>query len=427
MFPSNQELNMPTQKLLDERNLATALLIVGVGSLPFSRSLGAIAVGLLALNWLVRGQWLARLKAVYNKHLLFALCGYYLLLCLGALWSSNLEQVAIDLRIALPLAIVPLVLAATPAFNKRHIQLVGLGLAYACVAGLVLSLWYALRVYYITGLTKYFYYHLLVSPLDLHSIYFSWYVATALLFLAHYIISEWRRLRAGWRAAHITLFVFLLVGLVLLSSRSIVFTLIAIILGALFVWSVRRFKWYVGLGITVVAVAGILVFASLNKFLRHRYEQVIQSDFSMVYRNDYKESEVDITELTLRLCTWRFVGESLQGGKWLYGVGTGDAQQAIVKRMHAVCFFPIFYTHNPHNQYLQALLMVGIGGVLLVLAFMLIPLFQSWRHRQWPYLMWLLLTMTLFLTESVLIRTNGVLFFACITSLYGFQAMRATE
>lgn len=414
-------------KLFDERNLATALLILAVGSLPFSRSLGAIAMGLLAANWLFRGNPLKRLDSIFNLPLVLTMLGYYTLLCLGGLWSSNQTQVFIDLRIVLPLAVLPAVLAATPAFTLRHVHMVGLALCYACAAGLVVSLFYALRVYYITGLSTFFFYHLLVTPLDLHSIYFSWYVATGLLFLAHYIFTEWHRLVPVWRVAHLVLFGFLLTGLVLLSSRSIVFTLLALIIGALFVWSVRRFKWYVGLSITLAAVVTVVLFVSLNSFLRNRYDKVIRSDLSIVYRNDYHESPEGITELTLRLCTWRFALESLADGKWWFGIGTGDSQDVIVERMHDVCFFPVFYTHNPHNQYVQSLLMVGVAGVLLVVAMLAIPLVQSIRARAWPYTLWLLLSATLFLSESVLIRTNGVLFFVCITSLYGFQALRAGQ
>ncbi len=96
-----------------------------------------------------------------------------------------------------------------------------------------------------------------------------------------------------------------------------------------------------------------------------------------------------------------------------FGYGTGDAQQALDQGNYLLGndFF-IFYKYNTHNQYLDILLRYGIAGFSVFL----LMLFQSYKiayqNRNALLLIFLILICIFFLTENILQRQHGIVFFS---------------
>ncbi len=95
-------------------------LILAFASLPFSNFSLSVSIIVLAANWLLQGEWdikFLRLKS--NKALLFFLL-IYLTLLVGLLYTSNFQYALKDLRLKLPLLLIPLIIGTSDTLSKKQ-------------------------------------------------------------------------------------------------------------------------------------------------------------------------------------------------------------------------------------------------------------------------------------------------------------------
>ena len=101
-----------------------------------------------------------------------------------------------------------------------------------------------------------------------------------------------------------------------------------------------------------------------------------------------------------------------------YGVGTGDAKD-ILKNKYKDKSLEYFYNreYNAHNQYLQILLTLGIPGIAVFVSGLLYAFFISIKKRYFLYIVFLIIFGLNILTESMLERQAGVVFYAVFNAL----------
>jgi O-antigen ligase len=92
------------------------------------------------------------------------------------------------------------------------------------------------------------------------------------------------------------------------------------------------------------------------------------------------------------------------------GYGVGDAKKILIDTFKEKNIPFSGNKWNFHNQYLQSWTEVGILGVLLLMFMLLRPFFEKGQHPL--FLIFLGLTLIGFMTESMLERQSGVVFFA---------------
>jgi O-antigen ligase len=119
------------------------------------------------------------------------------------------------------------------------------------------------------------------------------------------------------------------------------------------------------------------------------------------------------------LCTLKNLRENNQ---WFLGVGTGDVQDHLTS-----CYKdsnPYMYKHrefNAHNEYLQTLLRNGIFGLLILLIIIIFALKTGIQLNAYLYTGFVVFFFLSNLTESMLTRQAGVLFYALFNSLLIFN------
>jgi O-antigen ligase len=106
--------------------------------------------------------------------------------------------------------------------------------------------------------------------------------------------------------------------------------------------------------------------------------------------------------------SWEAAKENLP-----FGVGSGDIKD-VLKSKYSERSLPYFNKreYNTHNQYLQILLAVGIPGILLFVSGLFYTLYVSMQKRCFLYLVFMLIIAINLLTESMLERQSGVVFYA---------------
>lgn len=117
-----------------------SLILIGVG-LPLSRAFMSIGVISLGLCWLLEAGFKTKLKNLIGQPLILVLISLYAIHLLGLLYTSDYEYALTDLRIKLPLFVLPVVLGTIPVLQDRALKLVFLTFVLAVLvnAGIILN------------------------------------------------------------------------------------------------------------------------------------------------------------------------------------------------------------------------------------------------------------------------------------------------
>jgi O-antigen ligase len=227
--------------------------------------------------------------------------------------------------------------------------------------------------YRTTGNSNAFFYHELASPLSGHAIYLSILVTIAILFLVESFFST---PALPNRSIAICLVVFLLMFMMLLSSKLVLIFLFAylfLMLTRLFHFN--HFKRMTVVGSFSILILLIVLMLGTNNPVSRRFYDVIDGRLSMAWQNNFTPGDY-FNGLQFRLLQWKLVPEILaERNRWMRGVGTGDAQDALNDKYlsrHMYAGDPDrgkkgYLAYNTHNQFLQTLLQTGIFGLVVLL------------------------------------------------------------
>jgi len=157
----------------------------------------------------------------------------------------------------------------------------------------------------------------------------------------------------------------------------------------------------VGLGL-VVLVIGLLFFTRWGEFITGLRSDTLNA----------KENTIDvrrmITQCDLELATKHFV--------------TGVGPQHLQTKLNQ-CYYQFEgsafnrNTFNTHNQYFDYLLSYGAAGLILLLLIMIVPLYKAIRTGDAVLISFILLIMLCMLTENILSRQAGIVFYALFNAL----------
>lgn len=109
-----------------------------------------------------------------------------------------------------------------------------------------------------------------------------------------------------------------------------------------------------------------------------------------------------------------------------FGVGTGNIDEHLSERLSRYGQVELAKReYNPHNQFLQTGLEIGIIGLLILLAIIGFSFSYAWKNKNW--ILFILISSLLFnsLFESVLQRQSGIVFYSfwiCLLIVYSNNA-----
>lgn len=366
------------------------------------------AILLLFIAWMLEGQFQNKLRHMGHWWFWLPLV-FFLLHLLGLLYSEN-ETVAwenIERKGALPVAV--LLIATSSSFHRAHkawglfvfvnTAIVAMVIAYihAAIIGVDLADQ--------TAWTDLLTYDHLATAIKMQPIYLSFYLVFALyaliaLYLDRDFQGQWYYRNA---AAAIPALCFLFVAVIMLSSRMEILVLFATggLLSLLFLPPRLRKRALLLLLVATIGASAIILSSADN---RQRFKEMF--DLSA----DYTEN--------------RFGGRSIRLHKWkntlecwtqspVLGVGTGDMQDELNKTYRDNDFkIALEQAFNPHNQYLQTLLTLGLPGLTMLLLWLWSCWWWGWKHRNWLLFAFGTVVSLSIITESMLERQWGVVFIA---------------
>ena len=111
----------------------------------------------------------------------------------------------------------------------------------------------------------------------------------------------------------------------------------------------------------------------------------------------------------------------------LFGVGTGDINIELNRHyiLNGHNYLALKNT-NTHNQYLDYLIKYGLVGFFLIFGAFVLYFRKAWENKDSMYLMFLLLISLCMLTENILNRQYGIVFFFLFNSLFYLRKSNST-
>ena len=202
---------------------------------------------------------------------------------------------------------------------------------------------------------------------------------------------------------------------VLLLSSRMTILVTTLILGVSFlIWMYWNGKLWKGMAVSFFAIIVLGISLKTLPGLKIRTNATIQ-------RIDQQSKKQGVSDPRINLwsAAWIVIKKNS-----IIGTGTGDAQDELVKIYKKNNYKrELQENQNPHNQYLQTTVTLGIIGGLLLLIYLLTPFLMAFRKNDYLYLFFLALIILSFLTESILQTQRGTLFFGFFQSLFAMQIL----
>lgn len=371
--------------------------------------LNTAAIILLAIAWIAEGQFKAKFK-IFSQFWVWPPLILYILYIIGIAYSDNQELGWSVAERKLSFLLAPIIIAGSASFRKQHLGwsllVFVISATLAMIVAYLLAIWNGTQITFEADWLDLLTYQYLALAIALQPIYLSLYLVFAFFaLLALHLNSEFS---GQWfyqnKARTYPLMAFLFVGIIMLSSRMEIMVLFATGVALVLFFSpsrAQRRKYALALlALALVAVA-IIISSPEN---RQRFTEMVDIEA------DYTQNQYG--GRSIRLHKWKNTLERWSQNPIL-GVGTGDMQTELNKT-YAKNEFQLALDHefNPHNQYLDTLLTIGIPGFLALTMWFWGMCWWGWQKRNWILFAFGLIVSLSVLSESMLERQWGIVFIA---------------
>lgn len=401
--------------LFFDEKITAFLLVIYFLFLTLFPLVSIIALIVLTCYFLLSGKIGKSITLIKSDRILKIFVLYYFLYVFGMLYTSNLNYGLEDLQIKLSFLVVPIVFAGL-TISKHTFERIKLTFIFSSIVSLLVFILFAAKNYsYNSDWGDFTYTNLSHGR---HPTYLTIYFNLAMLFILdkHYTKSkEFPLLITA------ILFFFLYIGVLLLSSRTATFvTILSSSIYPVLHYGRSFFnqrKWRTHLCFLSLMI--LFLFTYLNFY--NRFDQVEQ-EISLRFKSDSNDLIKEVPNSTnIRLNLWKNSIE-LIGRNLLFGVGTGDLKEELVKIYKENNYqYGVQKRASPHNQFLHIGIILGLCGILFLFIYFLLPLFLALKKHDWLYVLFLFIIILNCITESLFEREAGVLFFTVFNTIFYLQ------
>ncbi len=127
--------------LPDHTQIYFDLLLVMAVSLPLSKALMSIVPGFLMVNWLAEGQFEQKLQWLKERKSVVLFISVFFVYLIGLLWTNSMKWGLHDLKIQLPLLVLPLVIGTSVSLNSLQVKRIVYVFSAAVIIASFCSIW----------------------------------------------------------------------------------------------------------------------------------------------------------------------------------------------------------------------------------------------------------------------------------------------
>lgn len=339
---------------------------------------------------------------------------------IGALSMTYTEDLSTGVKMLnrrLPLLVFGILYASFPT-HKYHLHWIGNAIISGVLFWMGWSLMIQIPLHIEHPKLGYLFNDNLVHVLRKQAVYVAFYTNIALAFAWNTLIVHKKRLSI--------VFIIALMGCqVLLASRLALVTTLLISASSLFILFKRKTSTKTALA-TVFIGATLAIVAMVNvPAIKNRFESITNVHYQFDNPNplnhyNANSKHTNWNSLNSRLAFWHCAWDKIEQ-KPILGYGIGDAQNELYAAYEAKNFILALKTNfNTHNQYLDLWLSAGLIGVVILLLWVTLTIWQAIKQKNYiVFLLFVIIGLAL-VTENMLTRNQGIF----IISLIGGAAFR---
>lgn len=399
-----------------EKGISLSFIYICI-TFPIDLKISNIGIVLLLANWL---GWVLTVKenksSIFKKLLQPIPILFFLLFfwqAVSILYSDNLTLAWKNLEGKLSLIILPLILF-TFRFTKSQLFLYSKYIVYSLSATCIFLLSVSIINYIQKG--NFLIYHEFIEVLDLHAVIFSYYLFGGILLILHLLSSK--KLESKETKLVIASGVIMLVSLVVSASKNVlVVSSIASIYYLYRAFSNNQLSKKSVLAVIVLLVIS-LGFALTFKPVKDRLSELTElngiENFEKLKKNERLTHEdlIKFNGTTLRLAFWKIgIEQLLEKERLMIGLTPADRRAIINKEFERTGIAPAFKNYNLHNQFIQTFVELGLIGLLIYIVLHLSILKFAVKSKNHLLTIFFLAFFIFQITESVLERNKGLVFF----------------
>jgi hypothetical protein len=324
----------------------------------------------------------------------------------GILWSKDMEYGLRDVWIKIPMLLFP-VFFSFFIINDETVRWVKNGFVLGCLVACLFCLFNALHNVFRTGdLSNMLYtkYSILMFPA-----YFAMSLNLAILIIMHAIFNNENLRHKGILSIIVLFFAF---NIILLSEKMALIAAI-ITIPAYIIAEVTKRRQLKGMILKIGGFSLLFIVILLFYFKSvNRFSEIPGAIQSFQTENNTPKPDSYYNSSMYRLTLWKY-GMDMFKEHWLFGVGTGDIRREEMKRIEADHFhYGMINFETPPGQYIHVAVILGVFGLLFLLASYFLPLYFAFKYKSYLYCGFLLI--------YIINSTTGTVLSASSVLLYGF-------
>jgi len=373
-------------------------------------SIGTVlAIIILLVNSIFSGQLYSNRTKLLHPIPLFSIA-LYLVYLLGLTYTVDVSDGLRDVETKLTILLFPLIFFTGPTLKTKQKEKAFLffivGCALATIAG-VTQLWYYTK--YMKTYPDAKFTHLV----GIHSSYFCIYLGVGVFFLAKQLIAE-KKTGLNKKIIYGSLVAIFIFAILNLYAKMGVYTLTLLYTVFYLGYKFQKGHYAKGTLQTVIALTLFLGVCKIIPAANHTFFGVVDIPKKTVTKERHPNVRLQIWKASLT--TFR--------QQMLFGHGTGDVHVELLKTYKKNQFKKgIVSNYNPHNQYLQTGIALGLFGLFFLIGNFLVAMYFAWKGQHYFYLFFVLLFSICCLTESMLEMEKGVLFYAFFNSFFAVDLL----
>jgi len=412
------------------------LLVVCTIPLPFA--INNVALGILTLTALMT---LKKTNFSFRSYLIYPI-SLYILMCLSLLWTIDFKSTSASLFKEIPFFILPIIFLISKEFTLEQRNKI---IRYFSDSMVIYALYFIIRAvirYLLTGDQRVFFYHgednddFGLVPKLLNAIHVSIYMSIAFFYFFKKAIKT-------YFDYGIMLLLFIMVFL--LSSKNIIVVFSVLLLyHYLFLTKTSRKMRLRNLVLAILFLFSLSFIGKIRERFMIEYEtnmsdssvnDVISKGNDKVYNVSIKQAWTNkefkpndyFPGTAFRVYQFRIFTELVaENNTFFKGFGQDASYEKIKNKAveHNLYMgdnsnnFQGYQNKNFHNQYVQIFADLGVFGFIILLLMLGTNISQAIKNKDFIHFAFAFLMISLFLTESFLLRQRGVVFFITMYCLF---------
>ncbi len=408
-----KSLHLSMRQYFTHRNFyLLGLILVAVG-LSLSPALMSIGQAVLLLNWIFEAEFASKIKSIKTNYYLLAFISIFLIHILGLLYTSNFYYATNDLKIKVPLLILPIIIGSTSPLTRVELKYI----LYSLIISVLGSSLYSLSIYStidngnVDTLRN-------ISPIISH-IRLSLIICVSLFAIIYLVLKSEKKIVSVFNIILIVIALWFFIFIGILGARAGYLALLCCA-AAIFIYQIvaaKKWKYVI-----VLILATVLIPFLMYKYVPSVSQRINEARTEV---NHYKAGgNPSGHSITQRFEYWKIAKHIFESNP-IIGVGTGDIDDEF-KLFYATHDTPIKkeFQFRAHNQYFTILSTFGIVGFLVFITAFLFPYFKGVEKYSLLPTVFIIITMLSMLTEDTLETQAGATFVSFFFSIFLLSAFK---